>query len=152
MDSPGPAKPPEKRKVPNSRSAPTALALLAWWLVSLRRILRSRQDLAELFLSQQLMRLQGLKGTRASGSDAHGGGTDRVGDICNDHPVVSAEHPVNALSGPAQRVGHLPYRGGPVARALDHPSPCVAGVGEEGHVLRHGWFPLSFPGSWSALA
>ena len=60
-------------------------------------------------------------------------------------PVVTADHPVDALDRPAQRLSQPPHRGGPVTRVLDHPRPCLAGVGEQGHVLCHGWFPPARP-------
>ena len=52
------------------------LSLLTGWLVSLRSGPGVRQRLAELVLSEHLVRLQVLKGTRASDRDAHGGGAD----------------------------------------------------------------------------
>lgn len=53
---------------------------------------RARKNLAELFLSQQLVGFQVLKGTAAADRDAHGGGADRVGDVRCDEAHASLEY------------------------------------------------------------
>jgi hypothetical protein len=60
---------------PPTRS-PGVLSLLTGRLVSLCGVPGVRQHLAELVLSEQLVRLQVLKGTCASDRDAYGGGAD----------------------------------------------------------------------------
>jgi hypothetical protein len=79
------------------RNLPKPLPLLAGRLVGLRGVPGMREHLAELVLSEQLVRFQVLKGTRACDRYAQGGGADRVRDIYDDDPVVGPEHPVRGL-------------------------------------------------------
>ena len=89
-----------------------SLSLLTGRLVSLHSVPGMRQHLAELVLSEQLVRLQVLKGTGAADRDAHGGGADRVRGIDNDDPSWAPNIQYADASEGVRPVGERPLAQG----------------------------------------
>jgi hypothetical protein len=93
---------------------------LAGYLVGMLSVFGQNQDVVELLLGEQLMRLHALEGARLLDDGLPRLGADRVGKIHDKQSVVGGpEQPVEAVKGAPEGFRDALYRYGPVARSVD---------------------------------